>query len=109
VTKPSIVQRIEHRRLDEVHDCVVPTCRQRARVAYHVDAPMRLAGKDWVPGDFIDLCAPHDHELRTADSDARALGYWMDGMMSREDVWIALHMIDPNEVNPLDRLREWTS
>lgn len=99
----SIAEIIEHRRLDEIHECAVPGCGARARFAYYVDLPMRLAARDWAVGDLIDMCVIHDRELRTVAQDAKALGYDLD-----EDTRIAMGLIfGPPEQNPLDRLREW--
>jgi hypothetical protein len=83
VTGPTIAERLEHRRHDEAHDCVRPGCGKRARTALHVYAPLRLAGRDWMPGEFVDLCWPHYDELYRAATQAETLG------------------------GPLDRLREW--
>lgn len=105
--KPSIVDRLEHRRLDEIHDCVVPSCRERAGCAFHVDAPLRLAGRDWTTGEIVDLCPGHAHELRVAVSDATVLGY--GGQLDTPD-WplkAQLGLLGIVEENPLDRLREW--
>jgi hypothetical protein len=52
-------ERLEHRRRDEIHDCVVLGCGERARAAYLAAADGELAGFAWRTGDFIDLCWPH--------------------------------------------------
>lgn len=84
--EPTIGERIEHRRLDEIHQCIRPGCSRRAKVALHVDRETRLAGQDFVPGEFVDLCPEDYGELLRAVVDAEARG----------DV-----------PNPLDRFREW--
>jgi len=63
----SDAERIEHRRHDEVHDCVVPECGTRAVEAFMANEHGHLARRDWKPGDFIDLCAPHAHDVRQAE------------------------------------------
>lgn len=97
----SIAERIEHRRHDEVHECMVPQCSERARVALYVDGSCRLAGRDWVKGEFVDLCPGHDHELRRVAAEAHSAGF------GDEDHRILLGLVNPTAESPLDRLREW--
>jgi hypothetical protein len=59
-------ERIEHRRHDEIHDCIVPGCGERARAAYIAAEDGDLAGYTWRRGDFIDLCWPHASMLYQA-------------------------------------------
>lgn len=100
---PTISQMLDHRVRDEIHSCVVPRCAERARFASYITAGTRLAGRDWIEGDFVDFCGDHLTELWKAVADAVALGYDRD-----EDTRIALGlMFGPSERNPLDRLREW--
>ncbi|MEV7013246.1 hypothetical protein [Streptosporangium sp. NPDC051022] len=63
----SDAQRIERRRRDEIHDCVVPGCGTRAVEAFMVREYGRLAGRDWKPGEMIDLCGAHSHDVRQAE------------------------------------------
>ncbi|MEV4382033.1 hypothetical protein [Streptosporangium sp. NPDC049644] len=60
-------ERVEHRRRDEVHDCVVPECGTRAVEAFMANEGGHLAGRDRKPGDLVDLCAPHAHDVRQAE------------------------------------------
>lgn len=57
-------ERIEHRRSDEIHDCVVLGCGERARAAYIAAEDGELAGFAWKRGDFIDLCMAHSSDVR---------------------------------------------
>lgn len=72
--------RVIHRRnLDEVHDCTAPGCEARARVAYLAEEEGPFADRWLRPGDWIDLCPPHDRDLRCAQ-DARCrddLAEWL--------------------------------
>jgi hypothetical protein len=102
-----IAAAIERRRLDEVHNCPVPHCNRRAGSAFHVDAPMRLAGRDWSPGEFVDLCPGHELELRRAVSEAAALGYGGPFDRPESPLTAKLAAMDILEDNPVDRLREW--
>lgn len=99
----TIAQRIEHRRLDEVHTCIRPGCSNRAQVAYYVHAPTRLAGRNLLVGDFVDLCLEHDQELTNAAHEAQALGYGgpFHGVARLVDA-------EFGETNPLGRFREWS-
>lgn len=100
--EPTIAQRIEHRRLDEVHECIRPGCGRRAQTAYYVHAATRIAGRDMGVGDFVDLCPEHNLELTRAAQDAIALGF--HGPFHR----VAKLVEAEFEVdNPLDRFREW--
>lgn len=102
---PSIAQRIEHRRKDEIHPCIRPGCGRQARTAMHVDSPMRLGGRDFMPGEFVDLCWGDYDELHRAVSDALAMGF--GGPFARTAALLA--EAEPDAANPLDRLREWAS
>ncbi|MFC6080967.1 hypothetical protein [Sphaerisporangium aureirubrum] len=62
----SDAMRIEHRIHDEVHDCIVPGCGVRARVAFIAAEDGRIAGRDVRRGDVIDLCAPHGDDVYRA-------------------------------------------
>lgn len=95
---PDVGAQIEHRVRNEVHTCVRPRCPARSRVAYAVAAPMRFAGRDLVPGDFVDLCPLHDLELRGEVDHAQVLGF---GTQFDDLAWFM------GDVNPLERLREW--
>lgn len=64
--RPEVRAAIERRTMDEVHDCVIPRCGQRATQAFIADGRSRLAGRDWTPGEFIDLCSPHAHDVLRA-------------------------------------------
>lgn len=100
MTERSIGERIEHRRQDEVHECVRPGCGRRAVSAFHVDAPTRLAGHDWTAGEFVDLCADDAMELRLIVSHAEAAGYG-----GPYEKWVRL--ADGPGHDPLWKLREW--
>lgn len=112
MNEPTIAQRIEHRR-HEAHRCIRPGCGDSARAAYYVERPMRLAGRDLVPGDFVDLCWPHAHELYRAANDAVIEGYpspefW--GPVPSGDPHIGLfdaYEDLPPRSSPLARFREW--
>jgi hypothetical protein len=64
--EPTIAQRIEHRRLDEVHDCFRPGCPERARSTFYVSGPIMIARQVLNEGDWLDLCWPHYEELKIA-------------------------------------------
>lgn len=98
-------ERIDHRVHDEIHPCVRPGCGQRAAVALHVDEPMRLAARDFMPGEFVDLCPDHSRELLTVAHDAVVLGF--GGPFDTPRMRAMLAAGDLTAPNPLDRLREW--
>src|SRR5690606_17794048 len=62
---PNVGELIERRRRDG-HPCIRPGCTSGALVAFYVTKPIRLAGRVFVDGEFVDLCPGHDHELRDA-------------------------------------------
>lgn len=97
-TGPDVARLVEHRRLDEVHTCVRPGCGKRAGVAYHVDAPTRLAGRDFTVGEFVDLCPADDLVLRDVAARAQAAGW--GGPF--EPLLLVL-----DEPDPFAELREW--
>lgn len=105
----SIAAAIERRRLDDaqVHTCVVPGCIQRAWFVFHADAPLRLAGRDWAAGEFVDLCPGHEQELRQAVDDAAALGYGGPYDTPDRPLSEVLATMGIVETGPIDRLREW--
>ena len=109
-----IARQIEHRRLNEVHECIRPGCGARACVAYHVDQQMRLAGRDLAPGEFVDLCAEHDYELYRAANDAVIEGYPpapdSGGPVPQGNPFIGLsddYDELPTRRDPLEHFREW--
>lgn len=103
MTEPTIGERIEHRTKDEIHECARPGCGNRARVAFYVTGTMRLAGRDYAPGEFVDLCPDHDLELRRVAAEAADLDYGTS--FDAQDMRILLGLW--GDGNPLDRLREW--
>lgn len=111
MTPESIALVIDHRRLREAHPCVVPGCTRRARAALHVDAPTRLAGRDWKRGQLVDLCPDHEQELRRVADDAAVCGYGglydRPGQPLSEALAQALASVGTKDTNPVDRLREW--
>lgn len=46
--------------------CVVPGCPDPAREVFTAAERGRLAGREWGPGDEIDLCPPHGRDVRLA-------------------------------------------
>jgi hypothetical protein len=50
----------EYRRLPE---CVAPGCSEKGPLIFHAAASGRLAGRDWTPGDAINLCPKHAHDV----------------------------------------------
>lgn len=106
MTDFNIAAAIDHRVNDEIHDCIRPGCDGRARVAYYINTPMRIAGRDLMPGEFVDLCPGDDRDLTRAAGEAMDLGFG-----TRFDGLARMLATDGtgNEQNPLDRFREWTS
>lgn len=46
--------------------CVVPDCTREAREVFTAAERGRLAGREWQPGDQIDLCPPHGYDVHNA-------------------------------------------
>lgn len=67
----TVAQRLERRRLDEVHACVAPACGARAQTAFAAAERGRFAGREWNAGDMIDLCAPHANDVFSAGGKTR--------------------------------------
>lgn len=62
-----IWHRIESKLRDaHLPGCVVPGCTDKGRTQFHAAAPGRLAGRDWQPGDAINLCPPHAQDIYVA-------------------------------------------
>lgn len=75
---PTLSQRLDHRRLDEVHDCITPGCGQRAATAFAAAEEGPLGGRWWREGDMIDLCAPHANDVHNAQYKTRTqLPEWL--------------------------------
>jgi len=66
VCEATIGMQVVHDRDHKLHGCVRPGCTAGSAIAYCVTAPFRLAGRDWQPGEFVDLCPDHDWQLRMA-------------------------------------------
>jgi hypothetical protein len=66
MNEPTIAQRIEHRRRDEVHVCFRPGCGDRARTVLYVTGPLMIANQRLDEGDWVDPCWPHYEELQIA-------------------------------------------
>lgn len=47
----------------EIRACIVLGCDQRARYTFVADGYGILAGREWRPGDMIDLCPNHAHDV----------------------------------------------
>jgi len=94
VTEPTLAQRLEHRRLDEVHPCFRPDCGQRAETAFHIDDEFALAGRWWRRGEWLDLCAADADEMRRVATEVEDSGY-----RTFDGVWL----VEPDRM-PLEQL-----
>lgn len=60
-------ERLERRMAYELlGECVVPDCGEKAPVQFTAAGRGRLAGRDWMPGDTIDLCPAHGNDVHRA-------------------------------------------
>lgn len=58
--------------------CVVPDCAEKGGIQFKAAEKGRLGGRDWTPGDQIDLCPTHAHDVYKAQFASRSeLADWI--------------------------------
>lgn len=89
--------------------CIVPPCGHAAESTFVVERSLRLAGRDWLPGEDIDLCPAHEDQLRRTIAWGASREFLPIGMVGY--LTSALGHYDwAGDIfaDPLAHLREWT-
>jgi hypothetical protein len=73
--------------------CVAPGCTSAGETVFIADAAGRLAGRDWVPGDVIELCWPHAMDVyhTIGVTDQASVAEWLrPGAADPPNTWNAV-------------------
>lgn len=81
--------------------CVAPGCNEPARLVFVAAEHGRLAGREWNPGDEVDLCPPHGCDIYRAQGvyGVDELAEWLrpDARLDALDYYTAGSGLDAEE------------